>query len=84
MAGVLRFGVIVNGIGKSSKPLVKARIPVTVQACGITSKLLRDQNKIEKPAPFPYRTVEYTFWRAFLDKTTKRFDENSKVKLIII
>lgn len=76
MAGVLRVGVI---IGKTTKPLVKANIPVVVQACGIAGKVLREANKVEKPAPYPYRTKEYTFFQAFLDKTTKRFDENSKV-----
>lgn len=83
MAGVLRFGVIVSGIGKTTNPLIKANIPVVVQACNISGRVLREVNKVEKPAPYPYRTKEYTLWNAFFDKTTKRFDENSKVNKLI-
>lgn len=79
MAGVLRFSVILSGISKSSKPLVKANIPAVVQACGISGKTLRGERKVQRPAPFPYREKDYTFSTAWFDKTTKRFDENTKV-----
>jgi NADH dehydrogenase (ubiquinone) 1 alpha subcomplex subunit 10 len=83
MAGVLRFSVIIGGI-RSSKPLAKANIPAVIQACGISGKTLRGERKIVRPAPFPYKEKEYTFTQAWLDKTTKRFDENTKVILILI
>lgn len=79
MAGVLRFSVIIGGISKSSKPLVKTNIPALIQACGISGKTLRGDNKVQRPAPYPYREKDYTFSNAWLDKTTKRFDENTKV-----
>ena len=78
MAGVLRIGVIVGGLSKT-KPLAKANVPALVQVCGISGKTLRALNKTERPAPYPYKTKEYTVLNAFLDKTSKRFDENSKV-----
>lgn len=78
MAGVLRFGVIISGLSKT-KPLAKANVPALVQVCGISGKTLRGDNKVEKPAPYPYKTKDYDIWHAFLDKTTKRFDDNSKV-----
>lgn len=79
MAGVLRFGVI-SVVNRSAKPFVKANVPVIFQACGISGKTLRGEATTAKPAPFPYKTKDYDLWSAFLDKTSKRFDENSKVK----
>lgn len=81
MAGVLRFGVIIGGLSKT-KPLAKVNVPALVQVCGISGRVLRGENKVEKPAPYPYRTKDYTVWNAFLDKTSKRFDENSKVSCL--
>jgi NADH dehydrogenase (ubiquinone) 1 alpha subcomplex subunit 10 len=76
MAGVLRFG-IVSVVSKSAKPLIKINVPVVVQACGISGKTLR--GKTIRPEPFPYKEKDYDVWRAFVDKTSKRFDENSRV-----
>jgi NADH dehydrogenase (ubiquinone) 1 alpha subcomplex subunit 10 len=78
MAGVLRFGVI-NLVNRSAKSLVKANTPIVFQVCNISGKTLRGDRKIIKPAPYPYKEKEYDLWRAFIDKTSKRFDENSKV-----
>ncbi len=77
MAGVLRVSVALANI---SKPLVKVNVPTVTQVCGVSSKILRDQQKIIKPEPYPYREKNYTYWTAFIDKTTKRFDENTKVR----
>lgn len=77
MAGVLRFSV--NIIKGNAKPLVKANVPVIIKVCGISGKTLRGNQKIVKPPPFPYKTKEYNVWSAFLDKTSKRFDDNTKV-----
>lgn len=73
MAGVLRFSV--NAL--KTRPLVKANVPVVIKICGISGKTLRE--KIVKPSPFPYKEKEYDLWSAFVDKTTKRFDENTKM-----
>jgi len=35
--------------------------------------------KPKKPAPFPYKEKDYTFFNSMFDKTTSRFDENSKL-----
>ena len=32
-----------------------------------------------KPKPYPYQTKKYNFWN-YMDKTSDRLDENSKVK----
>lgn len=79
MAGVFRVGVI-SLINKSStKPLVKATLPTITQCCNISGKTLRGTQKIEKHKPYPYNEKPYGLLNAFFDKTTKRFDENSKV-----
>ncbi|KAA0191352.1 hypothetical protein HAZT_HAZT005129 [Hyalella azteca] len=48
---------------------------------GIVGKALREPG-YSRPAPFPYKEKEYTFWRALLDDTTQRFDENSKIIVV--
>jgi len=35
--------------------------------------------KPQKPAPFPYKEKDYTMFNSMFDKTTSRFDENSKL-----
>ncbi|GBM24347.1 NADH dehydrogenase [ubiquinone] 1 alpha subcomplex subunit 10, mitochondrial [Araneus ventricosus] len=52
-----------------------------VQSASITSKEFRDPN-IKKPAPWPYKTKKFTYFKAFYDFTTKRFDENTKIIVV--
>lgn len=49
----------------------------------ISSKVLRCKNppQVEKPAPWPYTEKRYTMLNRWFDKTTARFDENTKVKI---
>lgn len=84
MAGVLRFGVIGVVHRSSSKPFVKATIPVLTQSCGISGKIIRATQNIQKPKPYPYKEKDYGFLNAVFDKTTKRFDDNSKVRLSFV
>ena len=78
MAAVFRVGLI-GTVGRSSKPLAKASIPALMQSCGISGKILRATQNIVKPKPYPYKEKGYGFIDAVFDKTTKRFDDNSKV-----
>lgn len=55
---------------------------VITPKCFISGKTLRGSNKVVKPAPYPYETKKYGLFQAFLDKTSKRIDENSKVILV--
>jgi NADH dehydrogenase (ubiquinone) 1 alpha subcomplex subunit 10 len=82
MAAVLRVG-IVGLASKATKPLGKTVIPALTQTCGIAGKVLRDTYHLKRPAPYPYKTKDYGFIAACFDKTTKRFDDNSKVSLIL-
>lgn len=79
MAGVFRVGVIGVIHRSSSKPLAKAAIPSLTQTCGISGKILRTAQNIQKPKPYPYTEKGYGFLNAVFDRTTKRFDDNSKV-----
>jgi NADH dehydrogenase (ubiquinone) 1 alpha subcomplex subunit 10 len=80
MAAVFRIGVI-GLAGKSPKPLAKS-LPVLTQVCGISGKVLRAGQNIVKPKPYPYKEKHYGFLNACLDKTTTRFDDNSKVIVV--
>jgi hypothetical protein len=51
------------------------------QKRGIVGKALREPG-YSRPAPFPYKEKQYNFWRALLDDTTQRFDENSKIIVV--
>lgn len=70
-----------------SKPLIcsKATPAISglfkVQVCGISGKALRDKN-YKRPAPWPYKERGYNVFWSWIDKTTKRFDENSKIVVV--
>lgn len=52
-----------------------------LQAATIVSKALRRKD-YARPNPFPYKTDKYGFIQAVLDKTTYRFDDNSKIIVV--
>lgn len=52
-----------------------------MQVAFISGKTLRTHS-VEKPAPFPYKTKKYTYLRSLFDKTTSRFDDNTKVIVV--
>lgn len=84
MSGLIRVGFV--GLVNRSQPntlLTKINSPAVQQLCHISGKSLKDPNsKTVKPKPFPYRTTNYGVFRAMMDKTTKRFDENSKIIVV--
>jgi NADH dehydrogenase (ubiquinone) 1 alpha subcomplex subunit 10 len=49
-------------------------------SASITSKAYRGE--VIKPPPFPYRKKKYSSWRAWIDKTSPRMDENSKMIVV--
>lgn len=55
-----------------------------VQQRGIAGKVLRDSlpPPPPKPAPFDYENKDYSYFRSLIDRTTHRFDENSKVVVV--
>ena len=67
----------VRKLGSFLKPKVLAPL----QSAFISGKVMRD-NTIMKPAPYPYMKKKLGFFRAYLDVTTKRFDENTKVVIV--
>lgn len=54
---------------------------VVFQVATIVSKALRDKD-YRRPAPFPYKDSQYGLVAALMDKTTHRFDENSKIIVV--
>ncbi|PNF29067.1 NADH dehydrogenase [ubiquinone] 1 alpha subcomplex subunit 10, mitochondrial [Cryptotermes secundus] len=87
------FGIRV-GVSKVLPPLPRAttaskallqinlKVPCPIHAACISGSALRDKSKV-RPAPFPYKTKSYNFWRAWLqDTTTDRFDENTKIVVV--
>lgn len=79
MAGVFRIGVVGVINRSSSQPLAKAAVPILIQKCGISGKIIRTSENIVRPKPYPYKEKNYGFLNAVFDKTTPRFDDNSKV-----
>lgn len=66
---------------RSSYVLSKTPKFSRVQSACITSKENRDPN-IKKPAPWPYKTKNFTFFRGYIEGTVKRFDENTKIIVV--
>ncbi|KAL7730376.1 hypothetical protein ACLKA6_016610 [Drosophila palustris] len=50
-----------------------------MQKCNISGKTMRGGPRVPKVAPYPYKTKKYSLINSLFDKTSKRFDENSKV-----
>lgn len=66
----------------SNIPRILARAPFAhTSKRHIVSKALQATlgPKPSKPAPFPYKEKKYTLLRSMIDKTTTRFDENTKL-----
>lgn len=89
MSGVLRSGVR-RLVGQSAtaaatasqkQALLKGSVvlPAALQACHISGRASHGAEKRVRPAPYDYVNKDYTFWHALFDKTTHRFDDNSKV-----
>jgi NADH dehydrogenase (ubiquinone) 1 alpha subcomplex subunit 10 len=75
-------GIVVRMAGRlnvNSPVLQKILLPSLQQACNISGKTMRSAQRPVKPAPYPYKEKNYSFVNALFDKTTKRFDDNSKV-----
>lgn len=54
-------------------------VPAMQQAACISGKALRVLEKTSKPKPYDYKNKTYNYWQYLFDKTTHRFDDNSKV-----
>ncbi|CAL4123523.1 unnamed protein product, partial [Meganyctiphanes norvegica] len=67
--------------GKLPGQIVAPANLARTQVASIVSKTLRDAN-YKRPAPFDYKSSKYGFIHALMDKTTYRFDENSKIIVV--
>lgn len=89
MAAVLRVGVLrlVNQPATVSNGAVKnllstkQLLPAINQSCNITGKSFRGK-PLDRPKPYPYKDKCYNVWQAIFDKTTWRFNENSKIIVV--
>ncbi|ALC47400.1 ND42 [Drosophila busckii] len=81
MTAVLRVGLVgLVGRGATASPTLLQALPAAfMQKCNISGRTMRGGPRVPKAAPYPYKTKNYTVFNSFFDKTSKRFDENSKV-----
>jgi len=82
MAGVFRIGVIGVINRSTSKPFMSATVPALIQSCGIKGRVMRAHENIVRPKPFPYKERVYGVFNALLDRTLKRFDDNTKLIVV--
>lgn len=67
--------------GKNPAQLAAPSNLARTQVASIVGKALRDAN-YKRPVPFDYKSTNYGFLQAVMDKTTHRFDENSKIIVV--
>lgn len=67
--------LLYEGLWKANKGCI-----FHLQKATIKSKAFKEP--VQKPAPFPYKEKNYTVWRRFIDTTTDRFDENTKLIVV--
>ncbi|KAK7791763.1 hypothetical protein R5R35_012313 [Gryllus longicercus] len=77
------LNVSLNQSGVLNNSLRGACIPqiFAIQTANISGKALRDKAR-KRPPPYPYKSKTYGFWNALFDKTTWRFDDNSKIIVV--
>lgn len=56
-------------------------ISLLLQIAGIKGKALQDRD-YKRPVAFPYKKDTYGFFASLVDRTTHRFDENSKIVVV--
>ncbi|KAB0800128.1 hypothetical protein PPYR_08008 [Photinus pyralis] len=83
MAGVFRVGLLrVLSINSTNK-LLANRSELIVPIRTISGKNARAiAPPTNKPKPWPYKTKGYNIFNSLYDKTTSRFDENSKIIVV--
>lgn len=82
MTAVLRVGLVrLTASPSAAAPaaLLQALPAAFMQKCNISGRTMRGGPRVPKVAPYPYKTKKYSLVNSFFDKTSKRFDENSKV-----
>jgi len=82
MAAIFRVG-IVRLINSNTSKLLSNTNDLIIPCRGIAGKSLRSRiNPPPKPKPWPYKEKQYTMLNYLYDKTTPRFDENSKIIVV--
>lgn len=80
MAGLVRCATRVTSVNRGViSMLINKQAPFTQQNANISSKAWRELSGIQRPPPYDYKNKTYTLTSSWFDKTTKRFDDNTKV-----
>lgn len=82
MASLLQINLFKTLSSEGCKNLIRVSTVVAQQKCNITSRTMRVGEKIAKPKPYDYKNKGYSYFQSLFDKTTHRFDENSKVIVV--
>lgn len=80
MAGFVRCTARVALLNRSAfSRLLNKQLPCSQQVANISSKAWRELNNVQRPPPYDYKNKGYMLYQSWFDKTTKRFDDNTKV-----
>lgn len=83
MAAVARVGILRILSTNNSMKLLPNRREFIIPIRTIVSKSVRAVlPEVPKPKPWPYKTKGYNFFNSLYDRTTSRFDENSKIIVV--
>lgn len=80
MAGLVKCASRLSLVnGNVLTKLLNKQLTLSVHAVNISSKTCRELNGVKRPPPYDYKNKRYTVFHSWFDRTSKRFDENSKV-----
>lgn len=85
MASFIRVGIINfmrSGSGAKTLLTQKSMSKTSSVRC-ISSKIIRERHPVKKPKPWDYENKNFGVINYFFDKTSARFDENSKVNFFM-
>ena len=80
MAGLARYAARITLANRCvASQLLNKQLKFSVQAANISSKAWRELNGVKRPPPYDYRNRGFNVFHSWFDRTSKRFDDNTKV-----
>lgn len=80
MAGLMKCAARITLVnGNVLSKLLNKQLACSLHAANISSKASRELNGVKRLPPYDYKNRRYTVFNSWFDRTSRRFDENTKV-----
>lgn len=80
------FTALSRNLGKGGVHIFSRGKPVTLNFCYVCKASITSKANLppdyKRPPPFPYKEKKYTMIRSWFDRTSDRFDDNSRIIVV--